>query len=294
MTYFVEHENGELRQVGRACLHDYTGIDPATAALWAEVRDIIGDGMDRMAGEWSSCIYEEMFPVTAILAHAYDAIKEYGYRKSDEPSSTRDEVTKHVLSQANPSAEALENAEKINTWLVNLDQVAREQDAARSAAWAKAEETEDEKDWAAYRALPDTVRDLERNCISLALSGLSKVKHFGRLAYMPVAYEKYLERKARDEKRAAARLAETVSEHVGTIGQRITLTAATAKLLTSWEGAYGTTYLYKFTDEQGNVYIWYASRGIETHDGMTLKATIKDHNERDGIKQTVITRCKAA
>ena len=69
---------------------------------------------------------------------------------------------------------------------------------------------------------------------------------------------------------------------------------SSAKLLTSWEGMYGTTYLYKFTDDQGNVYIWYASRGIETHDGMTLKGTVKDHNERDGVKQTVLTRCKAA
>ena len=48
------------------------------------------------------------------------------------------------------------------------------------------------------------------------------------------------------------------------------------------------------TDAQGNVYIWYASRGIETRDGMTIKGTVKNHNERDGIKQTVLTRCKAA
>ena len=128
----------------------------------------------------------------------------------------------------------------------------------------------------------------------LALSGYAKTKHFGRLAYLPIAYEKYLEHKARDEQWAAARLAETASEHVGEVGQRITLTAATAKLLTSWEGMYGTTYLYKFTDAQGNVYIWYASRGIETRDGMTIKGTVKDHNERDGVKQTVLTRCKAA
>lgn len=294
VTYFVEHESGEVRQVGRACLHDYTGINPATAAMWAEVRSIIGGGMDCMADEWTGRTHEEMFAVTTILAHAYDIIQEYGYRKSDEPYSTRAEVTKRIVERAEPTAKALETAEKVNAWLVSLDQVAREQDAARAAAWAKAEETEDEKDWAAYRALPDTVRDLERNCIALALSGYSKAKHFGRLAYMPVAYEKYLERKAREEQREAARLAEAASEHVGAVGQRITVKTTTAKLLTSWESNYGVTYLYKFTDDQGNVFIWYASRWIELHDGMTLKGTVKDHNERDGVKQTVITRCKAA
>ncbi len=266
VTYFVEHENGEFRQVGRACLHEYTGINPATAAMWAEVQDIVGNGMDRMAGEWSGCVYEEMYPVPLILAHAYDVIQAYGYRKSDEPGSTRDEVKERVLNGSKPSVEALENAEKVNAWLVSLEQV-----------------TDDR--W---------IGDLERNGSSLALSGYAKAKHFGRLAYMPLAYKRYLEHKARDAQREAAKQAEIASQHVGEVGQRITLTAATAKLLTSWDGEYGTTYLYKFTDARGNVYIWYASRGIETRDGMTIKGTVKNHNERDGIKQTVLTRCKAA
>ena len=253
VTYFVEHESGAVRQVGRACLHDYTGIKPATAAMWAEVQDLLGSGMDRMAGDWSSCIYEEMYPVTLVLAHAYDTIKAYGYRKSDEPGCTRDEVKARVLNGTQPSAEALENAEKVNAWLVSLDQVTGDH-------------------W---------IGDLERNGSMLALSGYAKTKHFGRLAYLPIAYKRYLEHKVRDEQRAAARQTEAVSEHVGTVGQRITVIAATAKLLTSWEGVYGTTYLYKFTDKQGNVYIWYASRRIETRDGMTLKGTVKDHNERD-------------
>ena len=51
-------------------------------------------------------------------------------------------------------------------------------------------------------------------------------------------------------------------------------------------------YLYKFVDEAGNIFIWYASRPIELHERMTLKATIKAHNERNGVKQTVLTRCK--
>lgn len=266
VTYFVEHESGEVRQVGRACLHEYTGINPATAVMWAEVQDIVGAGMDRMAGEWGGCVYEEMYPVPLILAHAYDVIQAYGYRKSDEPHSTRDEVKERVLNGSKPSVEAMENAEKVNAWLVGLEQV-----------------TDDR--W---------IGDLERNGSSLALSGYAKAKHFGRLAYMPLAYERYLEHKARDAQREAAKQVEAASQHVGEVGQRITLTAATAKLLTAWAGEYGTTYLYKFTDAQGNVYIWYASRGIETRDGMTIKGTVKNHNERDGIKQTVLTRCKAA
>lgn len=153
VTYFVEHESGEVHQVGRACLREYTGINPATAAMWAEVQDILGGGMDRLAGEWSGCIYEEMYPVPLVLAHAYDVIQAYGYRKSNEPGCTRDEVKERVLNGSKPSAKALENAEKVNAWLVGLDQ-------ATDDRW---------------------IGDLERNGSSLALSGYAKAKHFGRL-----------------------------------------------------------------------------------------------------------------
>lgn len=80
--------------------------------------------------------------------------------------------------------------------------------------------------------------------------------------------------------------------YVGEVGTRLTLDLTAAVLLTSWYNDFGTTYLYKFADEAGNVFIWYASRPIELQERMTLKATIKAHNERNGVKQTVLTRCK--
>lgn len=64
---------------------------------------------------------------------------------------------------------------------------------------------------------------------------------------------------------------------------------ADVKLLTSWEGEWGLTFLYKIIDTAGNVLIWYASRTIE--EAKKLRATVKDHSERDGIKQTIVTRC---
>lgn len=114
-------------------------------------------------------------------------------------------------------------------------------------------------------------------------------KQVGRLAYMPLAYEHYMERKAREEQRANT---ENTSAYVGEVGTRLTLDLTAAVLLTSWYNDFGTTYLYKFADEAGNVFIWYASRPIELQERMTLKATIKAHNERNGVKQTVLTRCK--
>lgn len=258
VTYFVEREDGAIRQVGRGCLHEYTGINPATAALWAEVNDLMACDFDFDDESWRSCGLVPMYDATTVIAHAYDAIKEFGYRKSEERESTKDLVVDRVFDGTAPTAEALTQAERIKAWLLGLD--------LENDRWAG---------------------DLERNCRAMLLGGYVKRTHFGWLAYLPIAYEKYMER-------AAAESEAQVSEHVGQVGERITVKTTTAKLLTSWDNDFGMTYLYKFTDEHGNVFIWYASRGIEVKDGMTLKGTVKDHNERDGVKQTVITRCKAA
>ena len=78
---------------------------------------------------------------------------------------------------------------------------------------------------------------------------------------------------------------------MGEVGQRITLKAATVALLSSWDGYYGTTWLYKIVDESGNVFIWKASQPFSAEEGATIRATVKDHNERDGVKQTIVIRC---
>lgn len=135
----------------------------------------------------------------------------------------------------------------------------------------------------------DSASDLERNCSVFAKGEYVTAKQVGRLAYMPLAYEHYMERKVREEQRANM---ENTSAYVGEVGTRLTLDLTAAVLLASWYNDFGTTYLYKFVDEAGNVFIWYASRPIELQERMTLKATIKAHNERNGVKQTVLTRCK--
>lgn len=257
VTFFIENAEGVIRQVGRACLHDYTGINPATAAIWAEVRDLFPEDFDCSTTDWNARRSTQMFEVRQILAYAYDSIQEFGYRKSDECDSTREAVLDKLRTQAATSGAAAEQAELINNWLLNIDF--------------------------------DSAGDLERNCSTFAKGEYVTAKQVGRLAYMPLAYIHYVERKNREAQRANA---ENTSAYVGEVGTRLTLNTTTAILLTSWANDFGITYLYKFSDEAGNVYIWYASRAIELQESMTLKATVKAHNERNGVKQTVLTRCK--
>lgn len=79
------------------------------------------------------------------------------------------------------------------------------------------------------------------------------------------------------------------SEHVGNIGDRIEFTSTPA-CISSYLGEYGWTYIYKmFVDN--NVIVWKTSKALDEKE-CTIKATIKEHSDFRGEKQTVITRGK--
>lgn len=91
---------------------------------------------------------------------------------------------------------------------------------------------------------------------------------------------------------AAQREAEkAASQYVGSIGDRITI-EGTIVFRTSYETRYGVTHVTGIKDGAGNVYI---QKGVfigEKGDSVSLKATVKDHSEREGVKQTIISRPK--
>lgn len=330
----VKSENGEIKQVGRSCLKDYTGISPAAAFLWAEVRDVMPEVRDYTPDEWDRAGYAPMYDVKTVIALAVDAIAGYGYRKAEDPDtdSTKHLVAVAIAKEKEPSKEACKKAAEIVDWLKGLPEAERKAKAwnaerrekaiqkAMEQGWTEQEIEEGvkgiavnipgvdevycgEKDFSVCDFLPKAdwpdnnpynLKSVERNCIPLAVSGYARARHFGLLAYMPLAYDRYMERKAREAKRAAEKETEAAaSEYVGKAKDRLTIQTATAALLTSWETGFGTTYLYKFTDAAGNVFIWKASAKVDgLTDNVTLKGTVKAHNERDGVKQTVLTRCK--
>ena len=53
------------------------------------------------------------------------------------------------------------------------------------------------------------------------------------------------------------------------------------------------TTLVVMRTEDGKVAKWFASgsKDIETGDALVIDATVKGHDEYEGLKQTVLTRC---
>lgn len=259
LTFIVRHEGGSEKQVGRSCLKDYCGINPDYVMWLNQLQDLIlNDDIDHY--DFYARPIPTAYSIVTMLALAKKILANQGYVKSGEPSSNR-HMMYELCDDYSPSEAELDEAKKMAEGFAEMDN-------------------------------GEICDSMLTNIQKLINCGYCKISHFGYLAYAPVAYEKYIKQIKRKAERDAERAAErNSSEYVGEVGQRITVQLSKMKLLTSWETMYGYTYLYKFIDTDGNVLMWFASRTIA--DCEAIKATVKDHTERDGVKQTIITRCKA-
>lgn len=96
---------------------------------------------------------------------------------------------------------------------------------------------------------------------------------------------------AQAQREAEVEAKRSKSNHVGEVGQRI-LIETTITFSKGFEGFYGTTFINSLEDAEGNVFIYRGNCIGEKGDKLTLKATVKEHGEYDGVRQTVISRPK--
>lgn len=272
LTFIVRDADGNDKQIGSTCLKDYSGIDPQAIGIWNQLRDICYDmEADARAFDESLGRNRVAYDTIDILALAISIVKARGYVKSEMPGSNRSEIFTNAGKWRPTEAERLE-----------------------AEAMAKAILEADKDELEQFTVLPNVRVMLEVE--------YCKPSHFGYLAYAPMAFQDYQRKlEAKRQREAETEAARKSSEYVGEIGKRITIDVKEAKLIASWEKCFGRygyyttmTHLYRFIDVNGNVYVWFASNMIDETEVKSIKGTVKDHSERDGVKQTVLTRCKVA
>lgn len=161
-------------------------------------------------------------------------------------------------------------------------------DAARKAREAKREAEQAAKKAAFAEAHADLialVEQIKRPSDFLA-SIMSKGWMFGRLSEAQEdsawdAAERELARQRIDE----------ASRHVGTIGERIDITG-TIVFVVRFEGKFGFTYVTGIKNAEGDLIVQKGVSIGSKGDRVSIKATVKAHEMRDGVKQTIITRPK--
>jgi len=95
--------------------------------------------------------------------------------------------------------------------------------------------------------------------------------------------------KAREEARQADA---DKSGWVGEVGERRVFNL-TIRMVIAMEGQYGYSYLHVMHDADGNVVVYKGTNCLgEKGDAVSVKATVKEHDVRDGVRQTKISRPK--
>lgn len=109
------------------------------------------------------------------------------------------------------------------------------------------------------------------------------------------------ERIAQEEAERKEREQKAKSQYVGAVGDKIELDVILEKKawfeIPSFRGfGTDTMHIYTFRDCDGNAIVWKTTSGISAENGESIhiKATIKDHNEYDNERQTVLSRCRVS
>lgn len=256
----VQKADGSEIMVGLSCLKDYFGYDEMSVVSGCmDVDSLICDCSDCgiMDYEYEKCSkYTETIPY---LAKCIAEIKKDGYQNSASANPTKLKAAKRTSGYE----EYVETAENVVEFFKNYD--------------------------------AEVSFDL--NIKTTVTGEFCKVAD-GFVAYAYVAYLRIIEK---ESFKKAKKEAEAVSEYVGNVGDKITVTAK-CTYAGGYSNEFGYTNIWKFTDSNNNIYIWKTQNDI---DGMwddatgynngkvyTLTGKVKEHSEYNGVKQTVLTRCK--
>ena len=105
------------------------------------------------------------------------------------------------------------------------------------------------------------------------------------------AMARALQRQAdREVKRVEQAAVDAGSQWLGSVGERrvFDLTIEWAK---SFDSQFGILWINRMKDNDGNVVVYKGGKALgEPGEKVSIKATIKSHDERDGVQQTIVSR----
>ncbi len=280
-TFILHSDAGETKQVGRQCLRDFLGhtspeVLCSIAQMLMDAEDFASDSeRDEFGGRHQA----QHFNAEEILALAACSVRLNGWRSNATARefgslSTSGEVSNWIFARP----------DERKTWEKPLKP--SDEDKATAAEVVE---------WLSTLSERSELNDYMYNLSVIGAGATFTTKNFGIACSAIPTYLREMEREINRRKKFEADLS---SQYVGEIGKRETF-EATLVYTTDLESQFGVTHLYKFKDAAGNILVWFASsvfynvaagRDIDLGDTVKFDATVKNHEEYKGIKQTQITR----
>lgn len=263
-TYLLRNEKGEEVQVGSGCLQRFLGIFPNLWALNFEAtfRDV--------ESEYRGFRGTPRYGVKEIVQLGLAVIHERGWASRAMAQAKGIRSTSEWVFEVLSSNPWGEEAKRLQTVVLNSYKLF-EAEAAQMIETIKS--STDESDYITNLRAIVNCETVEPRNVALLVSI-------------------YAACKARKEQAAKQT---TTSQHIGAVGQKLT-TKAVVKSTKLIDGYYGETTLIVFVTAEGNVLKWFASGDkrddVKVDDEVTVTATVKEHSEFNGVKETLVTRAK--
>ena len=266
-TYIVKHTDGTFKQVGSTCIKDFLGGESVAAwefngTIWTVLKDWadedMGSGGMRSDRAWSLV---EMLQMSAAWT------EKHGYLSRTKADleckeATVDAIHEYLMPPA-PGVSRQPFPEITPAHIELAGKVVQ---------------------WMAVGGDGNGYRD---NLKVLAGNGYCTERGLGLAVSSVAAYHREL-----------AKLAENAEDrksvHIGTVGKREVFEVTVDRVIVS-EGNYGTTGIHLMHDTAGNKLVWFASGSwLTAGETVKVKATVKAHDERKGVKQTILSRAVKA
>lgn len=280
-VYLVMNEEGEFKQVGKNCLKDFTnGMDAKMVAEMASLRSVFEQYENvETFDSWENGFlsYRTYIPTKTVLAYAWETVRGYGYKKSEEIGSTKGRAIKYYKVRnglVHCTREVMEDIEaEMEAIHFNPEDEEVAENVEKMMAWVREQRA-------------DT--DYMNNLTVAVNNEYCDYRRFGILCSLIPVYLRAMNRvqEQKLERKAAG--------YVGEVGKRVTVEIKSGRCISSWHTDFGMTYLYKFMDGDGNIFVWKTGNYIEGASIRQLTGTVKAHDEYNGVKQNVMTRCKVA
>lgn len=276
-TYIVQ-KGKEVKQVGKTCLKDFTGSHKSPEKM-ADAAELLGSWLGKLKDDdedfWSmGGHHDQPISVKQMLEYSVDDIKKHGF------------VSRKMVQEGRADGSTTSDYVMVRLFSKNEEDHKIDEESKKEAAKVYKWYTKD-------LAKKPGKSDFEHNLSVYAKQGFVLASKTGKaLPFIAAVYPAYLREMGQlAEKKAAG--TKQASEHVGSIGERYGF-HLTLDSMNEISGNYGITHLYKYHDKNGNKFSYFSSKPLHGSDDIgkefDMAASVKDHKEFKGSKETVLTR----
>jgi hypothetical protein len=266
-SYLVVNEEGEYKEVGSTCLKDFLGHDPANFIWFASIEDKLRNCEEEFGygsfGSADPIAYDLLGILT--LTNAMITLNGWTSRGEAYENPSLTATADYVLDY-------LYKPNKLDSEIINPS------DEDKNIA---------ERTLEHFRNLPNEDNDYINNCKKVVTLNAVPDRRMGIACSMIQVYKRHMEKELE-------RANELPSDWFGNIGSRLEDCQVTCTFKTHCETMYGVSTLYKFMDLEGNVFKTFYSGhtwSVEQGEKTRLWGTVKKHDEWNGKKETMLSRC---